>query len=138
MLLERCLAAGGPADARWYPRPHADEEAMLSAQLNPFTQFALGASIWLLTIFLQLLLRRVLSIFIGHDWACRRSFMWSRLARDGCLANRPTQSSFFFRGLPAASANNLKVANTCSGRAACAHRTWVKISSQSDQAVANS
>jgi len=52
--------------ARWYPR-FAGNEDMLSAQFNPFIQFALGTSIWLAILLAQLIVRRVASIFFGNE-----------------------------------------------------------------------
>jgi len=52
--------------ARWYPR-FAGDEGMLTAQFNPFIQFALGTSVWLAVLVAQLILRRIANIFFGHE-----------------------------------------------------------------------
>jgi len=40
---------------------------MISAQMNPFLQFALGCSVWMLVLLTQLIVRRVASIWFGHE-----------------------------------------------------------------------
>jgi len=52
--------------ARWYPR-YTGDESLLSVQFNPFIQFALASSLWLVALFLQLLVRRVSSIRFGNE-----------------------------------------------------------------------
>jgi len=51
--------------AKWYPGSASDEA--LAAQMNPFLQFALGGSVWLLAIVGQLIVVRLASIKVGHD-----------------------------------------------------------------------
>jgi len=58
--------AGLKNGARWYPR-FSGNEAMMTAQYNPFLQLGLSGFLWILTLFAQLLVRRAASIFIGDD-----------------------------------------------------------------------
>ena len=52
--------------ARW--STHFESElSSLSAEFNPFLQFALGVSVWIFVLALQFLLQRIGSIFLGHD-----------------------------------------------------------------------
>lgn len=63
-LLQGC---GWKNAARWYPRADDNDEEHLSAQFNPFLQFALGAVIWMFVIAVQLIFRRISSIWFAHD-----------------------------------------------------------------------
>eukprot|EP00435_Cladocopium_sp_Y103_P035142 s649_g9.t1 len=61
-LLEGCEWSNA---ARW--TTHADRQAALAAEFNPFLQFSLGISVWIFVLVCQFLLQRIASIFVGHD-----------------------------------------------------------------------
>ena len=62
-LLEGCNWVNA---ARWNTH-YESELSALSAEFNPFLQFALGVSVWMFVIAIQFILQRIGSIFLGHD-----------------------------------------------------------------------
>jgi len=53
--------------ARWYPRGTDVEDEEVLAQLNPFLQFAMGVVSWMLVLGVQIIVARVVVIFVNHD-----------------------------------------------------------------------
>ncbi|CAE8623196.1 unnamed protein product [Polarella glacialis] len=65
-LLEGCAWKDS---ARWFPQSSSDAAngAATTAPFNPFLQFALGISVYMFIIAVQLVGQRILSIWMGHD-----------------------------------------------------------------------
>ncbi|CAE8737203.1 unnamed protein product, partial [Polarella glacialis] len=65
-LLEGCAWKDS---ARWFPQSSSDAAngAATTAPFNPFLQFALGISVYMFIIAMQLVGQRILSTWMGHD-----------------------------------------------------------------------